>query len=183
MAENSQTMLRHILESSYPSDHEDSTSHSPVDEENFNMLKDVYDACMDEERIEKAGAQPLIDILRRVQDLFPAMKPHEVTSPFPVLLNQEQRGLTYLGENELSDVVLFLMKIGVAPLLEFNIDVSLLYLSSSVNAELASSSIMRSKIYGEEMIKYNEDDRVLRISKVLDGIKRPGFLRSNCNSF
>ena len=160
MAENSQTMLRHILESPYPSDHEDSTFHSAIDEENFNMLKDAYNACMDEERIKKAGAQPLIDILRKIEDLFPATKPHEATSPFPVLLNQEQKGLTYLGENQLSGVIVFLMRIGVAPLVGFNIDVSLLYWLSSVSIELSAFSITRSKMFCEELISFNEESGV-----------------------
>lgn len=108
------------------------------------MLKDAYSACMDEERIKKAGAQPLIEILRKIEDLFPAMKPHEATSQFPVLLNQEQKGLTYLGENQLSDVVVFLMRIGVAPLIAFNVDVSLLYWVSFIIIQLAGASMTRS---------------------------------------
>lgn len=124
MAENTQTMLRHILESPYPTGHENPTLHSTVDEENFNMLKAAYDACMDEERIKKAGARPLIEILRKIEDLFPAMEPHKDTNPFPIMVNQEAKGFTYLGENQLSDVVVFLMRIGVAPLVAFNIDVS-----------------------------------------------------------
>lgn len=182
MAENSQTLLRHILESPYPSDHEDYTFHSTVDEDNFNMLKDDYNACMDEEKIKKAGAQPLIDILRKVEELFPAMRPHEATSPFPVLLNQEQKGLTYLGENQLSEVVVFLMRTGVAPLIAFNIDVSLICWVPFVDVEPVVPSTTRCQTFCEEMIKCNGDKWGSCIPKLLDDIQSSGVLRSDCRS-
>ena len=140
MAENSQTMLRHILESPYPNDQADFTSQSSVDQENFNKLKDGYDACMDEEKVKQAGARPLIDILRKLEELFPAMKPHEATDSFPVLLNQEQKGLTYLGETQLSDAVVFLMSLGVEPLVSFEIDVSLLLCPWQLSAGAPSAT-------------------------------------------
>jgi endothelin-converting enzyme len=78
MAENSQLLLRHILEAPYPK----SSQHSffspmqltavkkSADEENFDKLKAAYDACLDEDAIKKLGAAPLAQILNQVSQLF-----------------------------------------------------------------------------------------------------------------
>jgi len=80
MAESSQTLLRHILEAPYPK----GSAHSyfsPMqlaavlkspDENNFDKMKDAYDACMDESKIAEIGAAPLIEVVDHVKDLFPA---------------------------------------------------------------------------------------------------------------
>ncbi|KIW04230.1 uncharacterized protein PV09_04536 [Verruconis gallopava] len=79
MAENSQMLLRHILEAPYPKDSAHSyfspmqlagTARGP-DESNFNKMKAAYDACMDETTIQKDGAKPLIEIINHVKELYP----------------------------------------------------------------------------------------------------------------
>jgi endothelin-converting enzyme len=79
MFESSQMLLRHILEAPYPSESKHSSfsparlvhSLSSIDQENFNKLKDAYDACIDEDKIKKDGAAPLMNILSQITDMFP----------------------------------------------------------------------------------------------------------------
>ncbi|KIW95732.1 uncharacterized protein Z519_04317 [Cladophialophora bantiana CBS 173.52] len=78
MAENSQMLLRHILEAPYPG----SSAHSyfspavldsatgSVDKQNFDKLKAAYDACLDEDTIKKLGVAPLVEILNDTSTHF-----------------------------------------------------------------------------------------------------------------
>lgn len=69
MSENSQMLLRHILEAPYPGESKHSSfspaqlvkSLSSVDEENFDKLKSAYGACMNEDRIKEDGVKPLLE--------------------------------------------------------------------------------------------------------------------------
>ncbi|KAI0378465.1 endothelin-converting enzyme 1 [Hypomontagnella monticulosa] len=79
MSENGQTILRHILESSYPTTSEHS-SFSPrnlvsraasTDEENFLMIQEAYNSCMNETTLQKLGVQPLVSLIDRVAASFP----------------------------------------------------------------------------------------------------------------
>ncbi|KAI9166288.1 endothelin-converting enzyme [Paramyrothecium foliicola] len=58
MVENSQLLLRHILEAPYSG-----LSMAGVDRENFDKLKSAYDACLDETAIKESGLAPLKQIL------------------------------------------------------------------------------------------------------------------------
>jgi endothelin-converting enzyme len=44
------------------------------DEENFDKMKAAYDACLDVDSIAKLGLQPLNDIVKKVEELFPVKK-------------------------------------------------------------------------------------------------------------
>ncbi|CAP61572.1 uncharacterized protein PODANS_4_1760 [Podospora anserina S mat+] len=104
MSENSQLLLRHILEAPYPksSKHSyfspmqlDSTSLS-ADEENFNKLTDAYKACLDEPTIKELGIAPLAKIVEQVKQSFP--------------VSDSSSG------NALSETILLLSRYGVAGL-------------------------------------------------------------------
>ena len=41
-----------------------------ADEQNFDKMKTAYDACLDEEAIQKAGAEPLIHALKGVKEAY-----------------------------------------------------------------------------------------------------------------
>ena len=79
MAENSQTLLRHILEAPYPKDSAHSyfspmqltTSMKSPDESNFGKMKGAYEACMDEAKIAEVGSSPLVEVINHVKELFP----------------------------------------------------------------------------------------------------------------
>ncbi|GAB1312580.1 hypothetical protein MFIFM68171_02790 [Madurella fahalii] len=80
MSENSQLLLRHILEAPYPN----SSSHSyfsptrlgissrSADESNFEKLTSAYNACLDEPTIKTIGIAPLVKIIERVKSSFPS---------------------------------------------------------------------------------------------------------------
>jgi endothelin-converting enzyme len=102
MFESSQTLLRHILESTYPGSSAHSffspallrSSESSADEDNFNKLQAAYDACLDEKTIKQVGATPLVDILRDVSKTFMAAE----------------------SGSALSETILYLHQIGIAAL-------------------------------------------------------------------
>ncbi|KAH8670454.1 hypothetical protein BGZ60DRAFT_430891 [Tricladium varicosporioides] len=112
MSENSQMLLRHILEAPYPEDSKHSsfspamlvTSLSSIDQQNFNKLRDAYNACMDEETIKKAGIAPLKEILKQVADMFPV-----------------EQGTSQDEHKGLSDTILFLAKLGVTSFVSFGV--------------------------------------------------------------
>ncbi|KPI34534.1 Endothelin-converting enzyme 1 [Cyphellophora attinorum] len=105
MSENSQLLLRHILEASYPKDSSHS-EFSPVrllateasaDEDNFKKLQDGYNACLDEATIKEAGTKPLEEILSKIRELY------KVDEPCPS------------GE-DIAKTVLYLSELGVTAL-------------------------------------------------------------------
>lgn len=80
MSENSQMLLRHILEAPYPKN-SDHSYFSPMqlqvtsksaDEENFDKMKATYDACLNEDKIKSIGAEPLLRLLNEIKQTFPA---------------------------------------------------------------------------------------------------------------
>ena len=103
MAENSQLLLRHILEAPYPKSSKHSffspmqlaaASHS-VDEDNFDKMTSAYQACLDEETIKKVGVAPLARIVDEIKSAYPA---------------------SARSENALSETILLLAKYGVSGL-------------------------------------------------------------------
>lgn len=79
MNENSELLLRHILEAPYPKDSQHSyfspmqleANEKSADEENFDKMKAVYDACLDEDRIKSLGAKPLLKVLEEIKQAYP----------------------------------------------------------------------------------------------------------------
>lgn len=119
MAENSQKILRHILETSFSDSHPRLDPDTSAEGAIFQKLQDSYDACMDEDRLKNIGSEPLLNILLKIEELFPAKRPHQSSEPFPKLLHQSQKGLKYDGENQLSTTVAYLTSIGVTSLVSF----------------------------------------------------------------
>lgn len=77
-----------------------------VDQENFEKLKDAYDACIDEGAIKREGIKPLIGILAEIAALFP-------TKEIPFL----RSALTSKDNDEMADTILYLAKLGVPALI------------------------------------------------------------------
>ncbi|KAI0096493.1 endothelin-converting enzyme 1 [Daldinia grandis] len=111
MSENGQTTLRHILESPYPTTSKHS-SFSPqnlikiaasTDEENFRMVQDAYNSCLDEATLQKVGVEPLVNLINQVTASFPVDGAHESDSP-----------LEEADYAALSDTILLLEKLGVS---------------------------------------------------------------------
>ena len=120
MAENSQMALRHILEASFDDSHPridpDKSSESAI----FSKLKNAYDACLNEERLRHLGSEPLLEILQKIEKLFPAKRPHD----FELFANsalEPQKGLMDNTENQLSTAVAYLISIDVEALVSFQV--------------------------------------------------------------
>jgi endothelin-converting enzyme len=103
MAENSQLLLRHILEAPYPKSSKHSffspmrlaaASHS-VDEVNFEKLTSAYNACLDEDTIKDLGITPLSKIIDEIKASYP---------------------LTASSEDALGNTILLLAKYGISAL-------------------------------------------------------------------
>ncbi|KAL8956164.1 MAG: hypothetical protein Q9183_006393 [Haloplaca sp. 2 TL-2023] len=115
MYENSQRTLRHLLEAPY-SDLPASTKQASADQAIFDKIQSAYDACMDEKTIQKAGSEPLLDVLRKIQEYYPP------SHTSPRLENQQQKSLLDSGDYRLTNTIAYLVKIGVSAFVDFSID-------------------------------------------------------------
>ena len=120
MAENSQMALRHILEASFDDSHPELDPDKAPESAIFRKLKDAYDACLDEERLRQIGAEPLLQVLQKIEKLFPAKRPDSSES-IPTLILQAQKSLLSNSENQLSTTVAYLISIGVEPFVSFQV--------------------------------------------------------------
>ena len=124
MREHSQLLLRHVLESPYSNKNAQMSSKPAVDEANFNKIQSAYSACMDEDTIKSAGVGPLLRVLRTVEELFPAKKPHAEGEVDQNMLSQARKTLMLQADDQLSRVVVYLTKIGVGGLVDIGVAVS-----------------------------------------------------------
>ena len=124
MVENTRLTLRHILES--PSGDIASSLDEPseIDEENLTKVQHAYEACLNESQIASVGSGPLLEILRNIDALFPAQRPHGSHTSFPKMMPTKQKGFSYTGENELTNVLAYLMSIEVDTMVSFSVEVS-----------------------------------------------------------
>lgn len=116
MYENSQQTLRHLLESSYSESSTATTSKNTADQIIFAKLQSAYNACMDEDTIQKVGSRPLLDVLRKVEEYFPPPP-----AP-PKHADQQQKGLLNSGDHPLTKTLSYLSNIGVNALVAFSVD-------------------------------------------------------------
>lgn len=121
MAETSQQILRHVLESPYSVDEYQIEIDSSAKRDIFDKLQTAYNACMDEKVIKKLGSAPLLDVLRKVEELFPAARPD--THFLPLLKNMDQKGLLLKSEDHLSKTLTYLTSIGMNPLISLYVNV------------------------------------------------------------
>ena len=121
MAEDSQQILRHVLESPYSVDDYKIEIDSSAKRDIFEKLQTAYNACMDEEVIKDVGSAPLLDVLRKVEELFPATRPD--TDFFPLLGRGDQKGLFLKDQTRLSKTLTYLTSIGMDPLISFYVTV------------------------------------------------------------
>lgn len=122
MEENSQLVLRHILESPYSDSHEPVDLSSSSGKQIFKKLKDAYDACMNEDTIKENGSGPLLEVLGQIEKRFPAARPEGTIENTFGLHRQHQRALVS-SEEAFSKTVVYLETIGVTALVSFSIDV------------------------------------------------------------
>ena len=125
MAENSQSVLRHVLESPFPKDEIEATSKLSIDEQNFQKMQDAYSACMNDTQIKEHGAQPLLELLSKVEELYP---PHPCGQSVG-MMDSAQKGLSSDNVDGLTRAVNFLMSIGTEAMVSLNVQVGLIQLS------------------------------------------------------
>ena len=123
MAEDSQQILRHVLESTYSVDNYKIETDSSAKRYIFEKLQTAYNACMDEGLIKDVGSAPLLDVLRKVEELYPAARPD--TDSFPLLKSLDQKGFLPKDakEDHLSKTLTYLTGIGLDPLISFYVTV------------------------------------------------------------
>lgn len=120
MAENSQQILRHLLESPYPIEHKRVETDSLAKHEIFDKLHDGYESCINEDKIKQLGSAPLLNILRNIEKLFPARRPHDGLDSFQ---NSKQKDLSPHRNRKLPRTMAYLNSIGVSALVDFMIGV------------------------------------------------------------
>ncbi|KAH8727731.1 peptidase family M13 [Phaeosphaeriaceae sp. PMI808] len=106
MSEQSELLLRHILEAPYPKDSQHSyfspmqlkASGKSADEANFDKMKATYDACLNENQIKEEGAAPLVKLLEEIKKAYPV------------------NALKTSDSHALKDAILVLAKYGVSTL-------------------------------------------------------------------
>lgn len=98
MNEENQLILKRILEAPAP-ESEGSLfwTASTADKEIFNKMKDGYNACMNETLLATIGSRPLLNLLEKLDEVYPAKKPKKSRV-----------------DASLTNAVEFLMSIGVA---------------------------------------------------------------------
>lgn len=121
MAEDSQQILRHVLDSPYSVDEYQIETDSSAKRDIFEKLQTAYNACMDEEVISDLGSAPLLDVLRKVEELFPAARPD--TQLLPLLKDKDQKVLLGNSGEQLSKTLAYLTSIGMNPLISFYVTV------------------------------------------------------------
>lgn len=124
MAEQSELLLRHVLEASYSAEETELTSESAVDKANFIKMQTAYRACMNEDVIKSAGVRPLLKVLRKVEELFYAGGPDAEGEDDQEKSNQPNGDSMLQADDQLSAVVLYLTNIGLGALVDIYVAVS-----------------------------------------------------------
>lgn len=127
MAENSKSILRHILEQS-----SSASLSSPADRDNFKKIKDDYDSCMNEQALQQMGIKPLQDVVNQIKSSFSAKIHRRGPTPLSKIEPSTQK-VAKVGEgNQLTVTLLFLMERDITALMAFSVQVSTIGLSSSL---------------------------------------------------
>jgi endothelin-converting enzyme len=95
MSEEGQLILKRILESPAPSTESLFWTASNPDKEIFSKIQNAYGACTNESLLESLGSKPLLDLLFKLEEIYPTKKP---------------KGKL---DSSLTDAVQFLFSIGV----------------------------------------------------------------------
>jgi endothelin-converting enzyme len=95
MSEEGQLVLKRILESPAPTSESLFWTASDPDKEIFTKMQDSYAACSNESLLQSIGSKPLLDLLFKLEEIYPTKKP---------------KGKL---DSSLTDAVQFLMSVGV----------------------------------------------------------------------
>ncbi|KAL8728940.1 MAG: hypothetical protein Q9166_005035 [cf. Caloplaca sp. 2 TL-2023] len=121
MYDLSQQTLRHLLESPYTGVSMNTSSSTSADKLIFDKIQSAYNACMDEKTIKHRGSEPLLDIIRKVEEYYP---PRPYGANAGSLFNPngyQQKELLNYRSDQLTRVVTYLSSIGVDAFVAFDI--------------------------------------------------------------
>ena len=113
MVENSQTILRHILEGN-------ADDIAATDKAIFKKLKDDYDACMDEKTIRSYGVKPLKGVVDKLKMLYPV----PVSGRSSTANAHAQHAVGLRSEDTLGAAMLYKITLGIGGLLSIGVGVS-----------------------------------------------------------
>ncbi|KAL8997778.1 MAG: hypothetical protein Q9169_003027 [Polycauliona sp. 2 TL-2023] len=123
MYEASQETLRRLLEAPYSDTRLSKVSSSPsADRLIFGKIQSAYDSCMDEETIKQRGSEPLLDVLRKVDEYYPPHPDHRETDSFSNRNSHQQKGPVSYGNEPFTRAVAYLSSIGVDAFVSFTVD-------------------------------------------------------------
>ena len=124
MVEESERLLRHVLESPYEPEYRASSLDVDADRAIFDKLQDGYVACMDEKRIKEARSKPLLQVLMKIAELYPQIEDDEsddglyVAGQSPMAMkdaNDITRTVTYLTQIGANNLILLSIGVGRIP--------------------------------------------------------------------
>ena len=110
MSENAQQILRHVIESPYEKSSDTAAAMTNDDQVIFNKLRDGYNACMNETLLKEKASEPLIEVLKHLEKLYPGIYPEGRDNSEAI-----SSGQSVLGgrPDELTAVINYLTNIGV----------------------------------------------------------------------
>lgn len=184
MDERSSKVLRQLLESDYESDSAHS-SFSPaalqglsasLDKQNFKKMKDAYTACMDETAIAKRGLEPLLQIVKSLQSIYPSSSSNELVSRTKSKITGPRSNLT--------EAIIYLQELGLSAFIDAGVgaddkdpDTQVLVVSNPRRIGLRSKEEYQDKDVVKqytktiaEMLKLLSDGRIESYESVASGV-------------
>lgn len=123
MAEESERLLRHVLESPYEPEYQASSLDVDADHAIFDKLQDGYNACMDEKRLKKVRSKPLLKVLMKIAELYPQIEDGRSGDEHNLADSADQSPFAMKDANDITRTVTYLTKIGVNNLILLSIGV------------------------------------------------------------
>lgn len=123
MEEESERLLRHVLESPYEPEYRASSLDVNADRAIFDKLQDGYVACMDETRLKEVRSKPLLQVLNKIAKLYPQLEDDKSSEGLNVSNSAEQSPLVIKDANDITRTVTYLTDIGVNNLILLSIGV------------------------------------------------------------
>ncbi|KAL0938675.1 peptidase family m13 protein [Colletotrichum truncatum] len=112
-------IMKNILEGPYPSGADSgfitaslSKDQIPIDQDNFKLITEAYNACLNNTALEATGLKPLLSVIDRIAEAFPVSS--EGKDP--------QRKISKDDASELGKVLLFFAKYGISTFESVGVD-------------------------------------------------------------
>ena len=169
MAERGEQILKHLLEAPY-AEMEAMMTMESADNEIFRKLQNAYSACLNERKLENIRSAPLIDVLREIEQRFPAKGGNVELGGGPSQPRKQQSLKSRdSAEAYLSDVVTYMASIGVTSLIDVGVG------ADDRDPDVVVPFVNAPRSPGLPSKEYYEDEEILSkygevIGKVLEGL-------------